>query len=492
MGRVPVRAACALLGLALATAGTLQGQAPSVSSHRYEVFVNSEWETYLRALQVAGSVAAYPWSIRSFSLRELDVLGPEGAHPWQERVSISSPSEPAVGWSWLPVDVEGAFNSAFPYGRNDGAFWAGRGVTAAIGGGVAGRWGPLSAVLAPRLILTQNAGFELAPHRDTTFIFADARNFANNAVPQRIDLPQRFGDGAFTSIVPGQSSVRIDLPWIAAGLSTANQHWGPVADQPIILGNNAPGYLHTFVGTASPLDLWVARVHGRVVWGRLEHSEHAPLELSSKAIRGRARFTSALVGVVSPRGVPGLEIGAARIFHEDWPAGGPTAGNFLRPFETFLKIGLSDLAAGSDGSDASNQLASVFFRWVFPRSGLEAYGEFARNDHSWDLRDFFLQPDHNSGYALGLRKVWLSSDSRMTVVRGEILNTSIGHVHQVRTPQVPFYVHSSLPQGHTHRGQLLGASAGYGGGSALLAADLFRSAGEVLGRVAARAASGGR
>jgi hypothetical protein len=71
------------------------------------------------------------------------------------------------------------------------------------------------------------------------------------------------------------------------------------------------------------------------------------------------------------------------------------------------------------------------------------------------------------------------SSSGLLVFRGEVLNTSIGHLHQVRTPQVPFYVHGWLPQGHTHRGQLLGAPAGYGGGGSVLALDFYHPAGRM-------------
>jgi len=475
-----MRATAPIVMLAV-TAGPSPGvaQESAAIDVRYEVFVNSEYEHYLRLLQAAGAVAPYPWSIRSFSQRELDRLVPDVQHPWAARYSVSPDTAVERGWGWVRPQGEVIYNSAFPYGFNDGAVWAGRGATLVYRMGVGFRVGVLSGSFAPQMHWAQNSAFELMPDEDDRFPFADWRHFADDARPPRIDLPQRFGDGAYGRFDLGQSTIRLDLRGATIGLSSANQHWGPAAEQPIVLGSNAPGYLHAFLGTSAPVDLWIGTAHGRIVWGRLEHTPYAPMEVAALPLRGVARFTSGMVATFSPRGISGLELGGTRFFHMDWGSQGPSASQILRPLESLLKVGFADLGSGDDGSDADNQIASVFFRWAYPRSGFEAYGEFARYDHSWDLRDFLLQPDHDSGYVVGVRKVWLTSSARMVAVRGEILNTSIGHIHQVRTPQVPFYGHYALPQGHTHHGQLLGAPAGFGGAGSLLAADWYHPAGRL-------------
>src|SRR5690606_15276481 len=108
------------------------------------------------------------------------------------------------------------------------------------------------------------------------------------------------------------------------------------------------------------------------------------------------RVMSGLVGVFLPRWTPGLEIGVARFFHTPWPAGGLALDHFLKPFEGILKSGLDGDGMGGDGSDRDNQLGSIFGRWAVPRTGFEVYGGFAREYHSYNLRDLFLEPDHNS------------------------------------------------------------------------------------------------
>lgn len=423
---------------------------------RGEVFVGSEVEGYLRALQVAGRGGSYPWAIRGFSPREVSRIAPsDSAHPWRARYRFAP--DTAGGARIRPVrpGAQAFVNTTMPYGSNDGPVWAGRGLTLAVDGGASLEWGALSMTVAPMAFIAQNAAFELEDNgADGPLRFAHARS------PLSIDLPQRFGDGPYGRVEPGQSTLRVDAGIFALGVSTANQHWGPAADLPLILGHNAGGFPHAFAGSARPVDLWIGRVHGRLVWGRLDQSSYTANE-------NPRRFMSGVVAVFTPRGIPTLELGGTRFFNTPWPAGGVTAASFLKPLEGLLK---NSLTAG-DG-DPDNQLASLFFRWHHPRSGVETYGEYAREDHNADLRDLLLEPDHGSGYTVGLRRVWSRADGSLVSLRGELLNTRVSHLALVR-PQAQFYLHHGARQGHTQRGQLLAASSGYGGGGAVLGLDRY-------------------
>jgi hypothetical protein len=76
-----------------------------------------------------------------------------------------------------------------------------------------------------------------------------------------------------------------------------------------------------------------------------------------------------------------------------------------------------------------------------------------------------MEPDHDSGYTIGFARVWRAEGSRYVALRGEVMNTQVTKLDEVRN-QTPFYEHSKLHQGHTQRGQILGAAYGFGGGSA--------------------------
>jgi hypothetical protein len=248
----------------------------------------------------------------------------------------------------------------------------------------------------------------------------------------------------------------------------------------MILGNNAAGFPHAFIGTSTPQSIGIGTIHGILMWGRLDQSVYSPMPDSI----GR-RFMTGMAAVYVPRGIPGLEVGGARFFHLIWPRDGLTAVDFLKPFEAFLKGRLGEneelpdsLGADYKRSEPDNQLASVFARWVFPRSGFEIYGEFAREDHNYDVRDLILELTHNSGYMVGMRKAWQPDPERIYSLRAEVLNAMPGHTTLARdVQQFPFYIHGSARQGHTQYGQALGSGAAFGGAETVIAVDAYRPEG---------------
>ncbi len=432
---------------------------------RSEVFVGSEIEDYLRVLQVAGEVPLHPWTIRAFSPRELDRLLFAGTdHPWAARYALRPDTAGGLRFDLVRPAARTIYNSAFPYGANDGAVWAGRGLTTAVQAGFSARYGPLSLTVAPIVFRAENDGFPLAPNGlNGRLAYADPLR------PRNIDLPQQFGADPYFRVDPGQSTLRADLFGVTAGVSTANQQWGPATDHPFLLGDNAAGFLHAFLGSSAPVNVGLGRLHGRAVWGRLEDSGY-----SAAAADSTLRFMVGAIGTFMPRGIPGLELGLARFYHLPWPGDGIPLDYVLRPFDAVFKVRLSE-RNGDEGNDPDNQLASVFARWVFPRSGVEVYGEFGREDHNWDLRDLLLEPDQHSAYMVGFQKVWRQAEgTRYTTLRGEVLNSQVSHLIFVRQ-QAPLYIHRR--HGHTHRGQVLGSPAAYGGAGSFMAVDHYHGAG---------------
>jgi hypothetical protein len=403
----------------------------------------SEYEDYLRALQVAGLVELYPWSIRGFSPREIRRLAAEDTSgPWRQATGLDRRSV-AAG----PLVAHATFNSAFPYGANDGPVWAGRGLTTSISGGVAGGFGPVTLTLAPLAFRAENVSFALLDNR-----LPRQQRFASGVAPRNVDAPQRFGDGAYSAFDPGNSSLRFDSRAVTFGASTANEWIGPATEYPFLLGNNAAGFPHIFVGTGQPVNVWLAHLHTRVAWGKLNQSDFSPVtgpqHYTSSASTGTVRLATYAEIVALPRGLPGLEVGFARFIHVPYRVGDPTSAFWKKPFKVLF---LKNEYAGGDTLGADNQLASAFFRWVFPKSGFELYGERGYEDQFYDRRDLVQRPDHEREYMLGLQK---------TVLRGASLDVFKGEVLNYQYPAGSVYVHAQLPQGHTNMGQLLGASAG--------------------------------
>lgn len=471
------RCAGALLVALLALAAPPCARAQAL---RDEAVTGGEAERYLRLLQVTGRAPLYPWAIRGFSPAEVDRLVPaDSAHPWAAR--LSPDLRQGVRAALLRPQVGLTFNSAAPVEQNDGAVWAGRGLTAAVSAGVAARTGALSLRLEPMAFWSQNREFELMELTQT-----GPTPFADPDRPRSIDRPQRFGDDAYARVDPGQSTLRLDVRGVAVGLSTANQQWGPAADLPLVLGTNAGGFPHLFVGTANPWKVGIGRLHLRVMWADLEQSAY-----SSVTGHGSRRYGSGVVATFLPWGMDGLEVGFARFFHEAWPQGGLEPGDLLDPLQAFLKADLDETGQGSDQHwSPDNQIASAFARWVFPRSGVEVWGEYVRNDHNWDLTDFILEPDHSSGYLLGVRKGWMRG-GRLMSASAEWLDTQPTHLLQIRR-QGTLYGHGTQRQGHTHRGQILGSPAAFGGGGAVLALEGYTPGGRWRVDLARTRVRGGR
>jgi hypothetical protein len=453
-----------MLAAVLAWAAPLAAQGADL---RPDATAGSGVERYLRVLQVAGRAPLYPWTVRGFSPREVDRLVPaDSGHPWAARFPAPAAHRGPVSLRWIAPRVGATFNSAFPQGGNDGAVWAGRGVTGVASAGFALRAGVLSLRVEPVAFWAQNRAFALMDNGRT-----GALAYADADFPTGIDNPQRFGSGSYARVDPGQSTLRVDVRGFAAGLSTANEAWGPAEDLPVVLGTNAPGFPHLFVGTSSPWNVGIGRAHVRVQWGRLEQSDYS--SVTGGAAR---RFTTGWALSFSPRGLPGLEVGASRFFHTTWPAGGPGLDDFLEPFQAFFKSRVDSTGVGPDGRTSfDNQIASAFARLVLPSSGVELWGEFGRNDHSWDLQDFFLEPDHDAATSVGARKVW-GTGRRLFSLRAEWVGARPSNLGLVRH-QSSFYTHDSQRQGHTERGQLLGSPAVYGGGGSVVALERYTPGG---------------
>ena len=440
--------ACALVLACSAAAGA---QSPGVELQ----WVNSEWERYWRVLQVAGDVADMPWSIRPLGPRALERLQPQD-HPWSRRDLSRGIVLRGFQLTLQPLDAQLIANSSFPYGFNEGPVWAGRGLTASVRGGASFSAGRISGALAPVIFQAQNAAFELYPNGlpgDFAFGFP---------YPWAADMPQRFGDRAYRRLDPGNSFLRADVGLLSTGFSTAAQHWGPARDHPVILGSNAGGYPHLFLGTSRPAPVGPFRVQARLTWGRLSQSRYTTMELVQKR-----RLAVGAVGTVSLAAIPGLELGAGRFVHILWSDDVLTRENALKPFGPLL---------GQTATNSENQIASVFGRWVHGRSGVEVYGEFGREDGNLSWRHLLIEPDHASAYMLGMQRVWKRSSDQRSAVRAEVLNTRSTTPHLIPA-QTPWYVHSPISQGHTHRGLALGSAGGFGGGASTVAYDRYTPAG---------------
>ena len=448
-----------------------------------EVFAGSQFESYLRYLQTLGKSAPTPWSIRGFSPSEIDRLAPsDDSHPWSARYAFKKDSSSGLRFDFILPTVGFIANTSYPWGSNDGPIWAGKGLTSWTQLGFAARYGVFSARIAPIAFRAENTAFPLMDNKQSGDLA-----FADGQFPYEIDRPQRFGSQPYTRIDLGDSEARVDVAGVAAGASTASQWWGPTTVFPYILGNNAGGFPHIFLGTSKPANIGIGHVHTRLVYGRLTQTRYSSARgkdyFESYLSPGKVRFMAGLIGTVQVRGIPGFEVGGARFFHAATDSNGISMTDFKLPLQNFLKNRIraeGDTVFGDDRSLQQNQLASIFFRWAPPGSGAELYGEYGREDFSADIRDLLLQPDHSATLNVGFRKAW-QKGLRINAVRGEVFTFHAPAGTRTRGEGL-IYLHQPLVQGHTYRGQMLGANVAPGSGSAQhFAVDRFTAGGKMTG-----------
>ncbi|MEO7360456.1 MAG: hypothetical protein ABI120_09000, partial [Gemmatimonadaceae bacterium] len=265
----------------------------------------SELTSYVRLLELLGKASNTPlvyWS--SSTAPHHNGLTVDSTHVWSNRYSLSAPSErprrPQFRLSDAHVDL--VFNSAFPRTENDGALWAGRGVSGVLRGGGEVRWGGFTARVAPSFGYAQNRDFELGVGPGNTT--------SPYAYPWQanIDFPQRFGTSALKYADWGQSTLRFDARSFTIGFSTENLWWGPGYRNAIIMGSAAPGIPHLDIGLGKPVHTRVGDVEVRAIWGQLTRSDF----FGATTTTDGKRIVNGLTLGYRPRFLPGLTLGLTR------------------------------------------------------------------------------------------------------------------------------------------------------------------------------------
>jgi hypothetical protein len=460
---------CAVVLALIVSPGDAEAQTPQFDVGQ-GISVNSERDRYLRVLQSLGLVRAYPWTVRGFSPAEERLLLPvEGArHPWDSAFGVVPVPVGELRVGSVPFEGGVTYNSTYPYGSNDGAVWAGRGLTTFARGGVYARWRGVDLRFAPEVFWAQNAGFDLAENgRDGPDAYRDSR------YPGSIDLPQRFGDRPYRRATLGSSRLTVELPWTTVGISSEARIWGPSLGYPLLLGDEAGGFPHLFLKSARPIGPGVFRVHGQLMVGYLGQSDWSRIRAGV-----RSRYMTGAVVTVASDLLPGLEIGVERFVQAPWEGGLDAVSNVLKPFSRGVSIGYGD---GNIVNE--NQLAGGFVRWVVGGTGIEVFAEAIRDDYGRSIRHFLVEPDDLLVRSVGFRRAWTSLSGSIWAIRGEFVSAQLHHgerdglVQVFGLSPVARYQHPSLPQGHTLHGQLLAAPAAFAGSGWTVAIEDYRPSG---------------
>lgn len=443
------------LAMALALAAGEEPPVPRCASFDLSLAgIGSLEEDLARTAGLTGAAPLWPGLVRR----------PSGARPlWlcdgpaPDRTAIADPVPlELLRWELVPPTSLGILHSGWADDRNDGALWAGRGLSSSLGAGVRARWRWLTAQLAPMAAWQMNRPF-YAPQAT----WAGQSPWANPFNFGAIDLPLRMGPSDFWTFDWGQSYLRVDLGPFAAGVSSENLWWGPGIRNSLLMSNSGPGIPHVFVGTSRPVDIWIGWLEAEALWGRLSESRYFDDDP-----RNDRRLFEGVIYTFAPAFAPNFTLGFARVWL--YPDDRVSWEVYLNPLvPPFLRL----FTSRPEQNGRENQLASLFARWVLPSARLELYGEWARDDFANNITNLLMDPWAASAFQLGLqhlipsREGWLRLQAELTHTY-EQPNSTLG---------APiFYTHSSERQGYTQAGQMIGAGLGPQGDTQFLALDWIR------------------
>lgn len=403
-------------------------------------------EDYYRRLQLTGEVD----SNVSFAVRPLvlGALANESFGSFADTAGsrlFTNPitnSKKSLVFAVLPATWRSQYNAHHPYGWNDGAMVPAKGFQTLVSAGVFVKAGPLTIQLQPELVYALNTRFT-ALHSDIS---------SRDVYHYNRDIPERFGEHHYSKLLPGQSSIRLNVGPVSLGYSSENLWWGPGMRSSLLMSNNAPGFNHVSLNTKRPIKTPVGAIEFQVVGGRLEGSDYAV------GLPNDWRYMSGVVLSYQPKWVPGLFAGMTRSFQMYNSDMDGSFGDYFPLFQAFEKV------KTNEGQKLRDQVMSVYLRWLWKEAHAEIYAEHGWNDHALNFRDLILSPEHSRTYLIGFSKVVpdITSKRDYLQVKLELTQLAQGIDRKVRDAGT-WYVHTQVVHGYTHKGQVLGAGIGPSG-----------------------------
>jgi hypothetical protein len=364
----------------------------------------------------------------------------------------------------LPLTLLQQYNSHHPYGWNDGAMIPARGYQVLLSTGIYAKLGKLSVQLLPELVWAENRDFETfaSGNGNGGLEWASYYQWLNKS-----DIPEKFGNGPYRKIFPGQSSIRYTTGSFSLGISTENLWWGPGRQNSLVMSDNAPGFLHATINTVKPIRTGIGTFEVQLIGGKLISSGIFPPD-TLMTYNGsflyqpkidKWRYLTGLVFTWQPKWVKGLFLGyteASYLYHSDIS-------------------GIADILplaplfhSSSEKQNKKASLGSLFVRYVMPEEQAELYIEYGRNDRTAGIINLLSDKDYPRGYVAGLRKLSNKrGDGSQFEFAAEITQLQLP-VASLIIQAKSWYLNDYVRQGYTNDGQVLGAGIGPGSNSQMI------------------------
>ncbi|QQO09809.1 capsule assembly Wzi family protein [Breznakiella homolactica] len=423
----------------------------------------SQTEQYYDFLALQGKVERPTLNYRTLS-DSIWNIEPGVTHIWQENnLGKTHRFFNVIDTRIYGPELFMSVNTAAPYGQNDGALWQGKGFNSSLTAGVRFEAYGIEATFKPQISFSQNLSFDYMKPNYSGANYTDKAEMYGYYGVSSIDAPQRFGDEPFFTFDWGDSEIRYSWKTLTVGFGTQPIWLGPAQINPIIHSNNAASYPKLDIGLRKQsidfLGIHWGDIETRAWWGYLSESDYFDNDSSNDH--------NLITGFSIAYGVPflpGLTIGLNRIMLSKWD--NMDASDIFTLLWPFMDTGA--------GSDESDQRASIVLDYLLPAAGLNIYLEWGRNDFSPSLDYVLRYPFHTAGYTIGIKKSLNISDRFKGEILLEVTSLECSQDYdRLISWSSTFYAHHIITQGHTNRGQWLGAGIGTGGNSQYIGFKLY-------------------
>jgi len=343
-----------------------------------------------------------------------------------------------------------------------------------VSAGFYARVGILNLQFQPEFVFAENRPYEGFPQE-----FSPSVTYTRFIYWNYGDFPERFGDQVYKKFWWGQSKIALTGKHIELYGGTQNISWGPGQFNSLIFSNNAPGFPHLSFNTVNPIKTIIGSFEGQILIGRLENSFEEPSQNPQQNERyflpfeSDWRYLNGFTFSYQPKWLRGFYMGLNRTFQVNNNLMGDSFKDYFPIFEIFQKEEFfqngNSVIYDAKGTD---QQVSIFSRIVSRKAKAEIYFEYGRRDHSYNWREFVLNPEHARAYLIGFQKlVSLGSKGRFLQFRGEIVHQqeSINRIIRYLGTggNLTWHTHG-IARGFTNFGQALGVGTGVGSNSQIL------------------------
>ncbi|MDR2480174.1 MAG: capsule assembly Wzi family protein [Treponema sp.] len=419
--------------------------------------LKSQEETYYDFLALRGLSRRPYLNFRTLS-DSAWALDDNAAHPWQgQNLGVKRQLFNNVFLRVYGPELFASFNSAAPYGQNDGALWQGKGFNSSMTGGVRLEGYGAELTFKPQLALSQNVKFDLMPSQ------MRAPQYAGKADDYgyfwgTVDAPQRFGDKPVIVFDWGDSEIRYTWKTLTLGFGTQAIWLGPSYLNSMLHSNNAPSYPKVDLGlrrqavTIPFINWYLGDIEARLWVGQLTESGFFDWDTSNDHTMFHG-FSFAY----APSFLPGLTLFANRVALVAWEWENL---QYLIPKEE---------------NTIEDQKASFGVSWIFPTVGLEVYGELGVDDFvPHGLAGYQRYPIHTMTYTVGLKKTIpiVPPKNIYGMIFFEWNSMEMSQDFQLQWPYTAYF-HHYIIHGYTNRGQWIGAGSAWGGNSQYLEFKLY-------------------